>query len=162
LEAAWHALADPDAARAYAGLPRLLATPEQTTAWLQARLRPTAPLQAGRVAGWLAALDDPRFATREQAARQIVKQPLMLPILRQQLRQPQSLELRRRVELLIDAMDEPAVNDVQELRALRCVLVLERVNTPAARQLLQALAGGAPQARLTLEAQAALKRVATP
>jgi hypothetical protein len=38
------------------------------------------------------------------------------------------------------------------------VEVLERNGTPAARQLLATLAGGAPAARLTIEAKAALKR----
>ena len=46
------------------------------------------------------------------------------------------------------------------LRAVRAVWVLELTGTPAARQVLQKLAGGAPQARLTREARAALGRLA--
>jgi hypothetical protein len=40
------------------------------------------------------------------------------------------------------------------------VTVLEQIASPAARQLLHALAQGAPAARLTREARAALQRVA--
>ena len=45
-----------------------------------------------------------------------------------------------------------------QLRAFRAVEVLERIGTPEARQVLQALAAGAPGALLTTSAQAALKR----
>ena len=40
----------------------------------------------------------------------------------------------------------------------RAAEVLERIGTPEARQVLQALAEGAPGALLTTSAQAALKR----
>jgi hypothetical protein len=39
------------------------------------------------------------------------------------------------------------------------VATLEWIGTPAARALLRALADGAPRARLTVEARAALKRL---
>jgi hypothetical protein len=38
------------------------------------------------------------------------------------------------------------------------VQLLERIGTPEVRQLLQQLAGGEPQARLTRESKAALAR----
>jgi hypothetical protein len=41
----------------------------------------------------------------------------------------------------------------------RAVVALERVGTPDARALLRTLADGAPLARLTLEARAALERL---
>jgi hypothetical protein len=47
----------------------------------------------------------------------------------------------------------------ERLQALRAVEVLERVGTPEARRLLETLAGGAPGARLTWEARAALGRL---
>jgi hypothetical protein len=45
------------------------------------------------------------------------------------------------------------------LRPTRAVELLERLGTPEARQALAALAGGAPEAPLTLQAKAALRRL---
>jgi WD40 repeat protein len=45
------------------------------------------------------------------------------------------------------------------LQVVRAIEVLERAGTPGARQALQSLAEGEPSARLTQEAQAALKRL---
>jgi hypothetical protein len=46
------------------------------------------------------------------------------------------------------------------LRSLRILEVLEDIGTPAARKLLEAVAGGGADAEVTLEAQAAFKRLA--
>jgi hypothetical protein len=45
------------------------------------------------------------------------------------------------------------------LQNLRAVALLEYLGTPLASRLLRSLAGGAPQARLTREAQSALERL---
>jgi WD40 repeat protein len=53
---------------------------------------------------------------------------------------------------------EGPVTDPELLRHIRTVEVLERIATPAAREVLEALAKGAPAARLTREAKASLER----
>ena len=45
------------------------------------------------------------------------------------------------------------------LRCFRAVAVLEQIGTPEAKQLLLNLSEGAPEARLTREAKAALGRL---
>jgi hypothetical protein len=45
------------------------------------------------------------------------------------------------------------------LKAIRSVAVLEYSRAPEARSLLESLGGGAPEARLTREAKAALERM---
>jgi hypothetical protein len=50
----------------------------------------------------------------------------------------------------------------QQLQAVRAVVALEHMGTPEARHLLTTLADGAPEARLTQQAQSALERLARP
>jgi hypothetical protein len=80
------------------------------------------------------------------------------PALRRALADNPSAEVRKRLEELLS---RPALLPPGEaLRRVRAVEVLERLGTPEARRLLGALAGGEPEARLTREAQAALRRLA--
>jgi RNA polymerase sigma factor (sigma-70 family) len=65
----------------------------------------------------------------------------------------------RPVAALPAKAEEPAM-DCRQLQALRAVEALERAGTNEARQLLDKLARGAPQARLTREAKTALARLA--
>jgi hypothetical protein len=48
---------------------------------------------------------------------------------------------------------------VELTRSGRALAVLEKLNTPESRALLKELASGAPQAALTVNAQAALERL---
>jgi hypothetical protein len=50
-------------------------------------------------------------------------------------------------------------HSADHLAKLRSIAILERIGTPAAKKLLQTLAGRFPEARLTNEAQASLKRI---
>jgi hypothetical protein len=58
------------------------------------------------------------------------------------------------VKLLLDKLE-----GANRLRMLRAVEVLEHLDTPESRRLLQSLAGGASDARLTQEAKSALDRL---
>jgi hypothetical protein len=83
------------------------------------------------------------------------------PELRKALAGPASLEVRSRVRrLLRKAEVERADLPANRLRALRAVEVLEHVGSPDAKRVLARLAAGAPAARLTTEASAALQRLA--
>jgi hypothetical protein len=52
-----------------------------------------------------------------------------------------------------------AVPSGDQLRPLRAVEALERIGTRPAREVLEAPAGGAPNAPVTRDAQAALRRL---
>jgi hypothetical protein len=54
------------------------------------------------------------------------------------------------------------LTDLELMRMLRAIEVLEQVGSPEAREVLQNLADGAPEARLTREAKAAIARLAKP
>jgi hypothetical protein len=68
------------------------------------------------------------------------------------------LETRQRLEDLLKQMTGDVLQG-ERLRVYRAVEVLERIGTAEARQVLQALADGAPGAMVTKTARAALERL---
>ncbi len=78
--------------------------------------------------------------------------------LRKALAGQPSAELRQRIQQLLEQLE--TVPSTEQLRALRAVEALELAGTTEARQVLVALAKGAPEARLTQEAKASLERLA--
>jgi len=80
-------------------------------------------------------------------------------VLRQAVASRPSLEVRRRLEELLARL-EGATPSLESLRMLRSVEALEYIGTKAARQVLETLARGAPDARLSREAIAAVERLA--
>src|SRR5262249_43062306 len=71
LEALWTDLSSGDAARAYQAEGKLIATPKQTVAFLQDRLRLKAPADVKGIPGLLADLDADDFAVREKAVSKL-------------------------------------------------------------------------------------------
>jgi WD40 repeat protein len=157
-EALWADLAAADAARAYRAVGRLGASGAQAVDRLKRELTPVREAEPKRVGPLLADLDSARFAVRERASRQLLQlgEPAV-PALRRALSRPgTSLEFRRRIE---EVLDRVAALSVGRLRLLRAVEALERNGTGEARQLLEALSRGLPEARLTREARSALGRL---
>jgi WD40 repeat protein len=160
LEALWGQLANSSAVRAAEAMDQLEAAPERAVPILRQRLRPAVPANAQEVERLLAELEDKRFAVRKKATQELERlAELAEPLLRRRLWENPPLEVRERLEQLLGKLDGP-VTAPEQVRGLRVVEVLEHVATPEARQLLQELARGTPEARLTREARAALGRLA--
>ncbi|HEV3263770.1 MAG TPA: hypothetical protein VG013_43445 [Gemmataceae bacterium] len=160
LPALWGDLAGSDASKAYRAIGKLIAAPDQALPLLRGRLRPAAAADPERLPRLLAGLDDRRFAARERATAELQKlTELAEPALRKALAGQPSAEARRRIEQLLDKL-ERAVPSADRLRRLRAVEVLEQIGSRESRQVLQALAKGAAQSRLTQEAKASLGRLA--
>jgi hypothetical protein len=158
LRSAWEDLGG-DAGPAYRAVGALAAA-EQAVPFLAERMRPAVAPDAKRVAKLLADLDDVRFEVREQASRELeALRGLAEPALRQALARRPSAETRRRLTALLEKL-AVATPTPEEVRAIRVVEALEQAGTAAARRLLTDLAGGAPEARLTREAKAAVQRLA--
>jgi hypothetical protein len=158
--AAWKELASADAQAAYRALRLLVDAPTQSVALLRERLRPVPVPDAKQIDRWLAALDSSRFAAREQATRELERQEGRVEAaLRKYLANPPSAEARRRAEDVLARLRGP-ITDPELLRALRAVEALEYIGTRDAKQLLQEVARGAPESRLTEEAKASLERLA--
>lgn len=146
-----------DAPRSWRALWRLLDQPDRAAEVLKERLRPVPGPKDAR--GLIARLDDPKFAAREEAARELAGYGEAVEgDLREALRKPASAEQRERLAQLVDRLPKGPAPTGEILRGLRCVWLLEQLGTPAAKRLLRELAGGAPGARVTSEAKAALDR----
>jgi WD40 repeat protein len=159
LEELWKELAAADAARAHRAVWALAAAPARSVPYLGARLRPVPDVDGKRLARLVAELNHGRYAVRQQAVRDLEALGDVAEVaLRAALEDGPTLELRRRVEPLLEKLEGP-VTAPELLRALRAVEALERAGTAEARAVLARLAGGAPPARLTREAQDALKRL---
>jgi WD40 repeat protein len=161
-QALWDALTDQDAAKARRALWTMVAAGGDSVAFLGTSLHPAAsPISAKAIAGLVAALDSPQFKVRNKARGQLARlAELAEPALLEARNNQPSLEVRQRVdELLRVVADLRSRPTGDHLRNLRAVEILEQIGSPAARQLLQALASGAAAAMLTREAEASLSRL---
>jgi hypothetical protein len=106
----------------------------------------------------IAKLNDAKFQERERASKELEELgDSAAPALRKALAAGQPAEAQRRTTLLVRRLEIP-VTARELLRIIRAVEVLEKIGTNEARELLQSLGKGAPEARLTSEAQDSLKR----
>lgn len=159
LPKAWTKLLDLKAETAYAVQGRMLATPNETVAFLAEHLRPLAKVDAKRIKKLLADLDSDDFTTREAAARALREFDHKIePMLRETLAKTSSNEVRSRVRTLLSRL-ELSVTPSDELRTLRAIEVLEWLATPSARELLSKLAKGEPNALLTRTSASAVERL---
>ena len=160
LETLWKKLHLTNAARAYDAMLSFAASPEQALVKLKETLRPAPPMDAKAVAQWIADLEDKRFAVREKAMAGLVKVgDSAWPSLRKVLVNPPSLETRERILKIMGKVDDPILPLPDRLPLMRDLELLERLQTPAAREFTTTLATGEPDAWLTQEAKEMLKRM---
>jgi WD40 repeat protein len=156
----WDDLTSVDAARAGQAVWTLAAAPTQALPVLRQHLRPVASVVSG-IDRLIADLDSDTFAVRQKAMDELAKLgKVAAPALRQALTKPASLEMRGRLGQVLESLgggEESFPLSGEKLRLHRALEVLGQIDTLEARQLLESLARGAPGARQTLEAQAALK-----
>lgn len=152
-------LAGGDAERAYATVWALIRTPKESVAFLarEPSLYATTPIET--IERRIAELDANRFAVREQASRDLAAiLDEAESHLNDALNRNPSAEARRRIELLLHARSLGPTG--REVLRFRVVEVLERIGTAAAVDALRKLAAGRPEALPTLDAKAALGRLA--
>ncbi|HYT90483.1 MAG TPA: WD40 repeat domain-containing protein, partial [Gemmataceae bacterium] len=157
LQALWEQLAGSDAALGYQAIGLLARVPDKTIPFLKERLKPAPAADLKRVGQLILDLEAKSFAVRQKAFSELAGYAEQAEdALRKALPEQRSLEGQRRVQQLLDRLDKIALSP-EHLRTLRALTLLERIGTPAARQVLGVLAGGAPT-RLTREARASLQR----
>jgi hypothetical protein len=158
VESCWSALARNDGKTAFDAMSDLVAAPQQAVELFKTRLKPAQSPNQQRIAELIAQTNHDKYAMREQATRALEKlgEEAEGPLRHAAKTGP--LETRRRVDSVLLKLEQGGVAN-ETMRGLRAVEVLERLATPDAKGLLTALAAGTPEARLTTEAQASLKRL---
>jgi WD40 repeat protein len=162
LEGLWANLADSKAPTAYRSIWSLTAAPEQAASFLKSRVRPVSPIDPKLIKRLIADLDHARFTTRQKATEDLESLgDRVQPNLEQTLAARPSMEVHRRIEGLLESWTRRGIPS-EELRILRAIEVLEKIGTSNAREVLQVLTQGSPEARPTQEAKASLARLRTP
>ncbi len=129
----------------------------KTASFLKERLRPVRPVDLRPLGQRIKELDSDQFAVRARAMKDLEAMGMAAePALLGELKQKVTLEKQRRLQQLLEKLNQARKRHVQELRALA---VLEQIASPDAMLLLEALAAGDPQASLTIAAKASRKRL---
>jgi RNA polymerase sigma factor (sigma-70 family) len=159
-EACWAALAGAAADKAYAAIWKLAADPDASVAFLKDHLRPAAEPDRKQISRLAADLGNERFTVRQKASQGLAKLgTAAAPALRRALAAKLPLELRRRLEGVLEKLEGRPL-PAEELRQVRAVTVLEQIGTPEAVRLLERLAAGAGAAPLTRAARSSTGRLA--
>jgi hypothetical protein len=157
-DADWQALRGEDAGKAFAAIRWLATRPEAALKLAREHVKPAGPIDPQWVAARLRDLDNPKFAERDRATRELEESGgRVAAALEQFLTAEPSAEARDRAERILAKVRgrEATGGTAQSLRALE---ILEWVGTAEARGLVEKLAKGADGASLTEEAKRSLKR----
>jgi len=161
LTACWQSLASLDAARAYQAMRTLATASDQAVPVLAKDLLLRKKPDPQRVARLLADLDSEEFRVRAQANEELKKLgEAAVPALQKALKGKPTLEVRQRIQQILEVID-PRANGVSliPLRLSRVVEVLEWIDNAAARQLLQKVMESPTREEIGQQAQAALRRL---
>lgn len=159
LDAHWAALGRENGVPAFDAVGALAAAPEQTLPLLRQRLQPCGAPDVQQISTLISDTANVKFAVRQEASAKLEKYGEEAePQLIKAASYSPSAETRKRAERLLQKLENGGLKG-DALRSVRAVEVLERIGTSEAKGLLQVLASGAPDGRVTMEAQASLKRL---
>jgi hypothetical protein len=149
-----------DANRAYPAVWKLVNQGSRAVELIGREVKPRPPAVAwnAHITKLVNDLDSDSFGTRETATKLLIdKGSSILPLLHKRLASKLSPESAERIKAVIERLDRLTPDDI---RACRCVAVLEHIGSAEAVRLLRLLASGGP-GWLTEHAQWALTRIQT-
>lgn len=158
LESRWRELSGDDASKAFGAVDVLSRSARQSLPFLAMHIAAVPAVDPDKVKRLLGDLDSKAFAVRQAAEEELTRLGEVIEAdLRKALEGKPALEVRLRLENVQKRIvSRPSRQLVLSLRTLE---VLEQIGTAEARQVLQSLSQGARGARLTREAETALKRL---
>jgi WD40 repeat protein len=148
-----------DAARAHRAMAELLCSPAQAVPFLNSCLKPAQPIKAHLLQKWIDQLVDDQPSARQQAEALLREADrLAEAALRGAADKHPSRAVRQAAAKVLEQLDGPLVPPGL-LRELRALEVLEHIGSPETVAVLERLAGGAPESRLTQETRSTLVRL---
>jgi hypothetical protein len=137
----------------------MVGSPVEAIAFLKINLKAVPPADHKMLQKLLDDLNSDQFMIRQRASATLEKLgDLAGQALRDRLESKPTLEMRKRIEILLDKLDGP-VTMPEMLRSLRAVELLELIGTPESKRALEPIAKGAPGHRVTEAAQGAIARL---
>jgi hypothetical protein len=159
IERLWTELGSEDGIRAYRAMWKMVAASRLSVSFLAERVQSEKSVEEARLKRLIADLDNEEFRIRAQATQELEELGELAEAgLRKAHAGDLSPEARRRVENLLHKV-EAQILSPKQLLTLRALEVLEHIATPETKKVVQKLAAGAPDARLTREAKGALERL---
>ena len=150
----WEDLASIDAHVGHNAVWAMWNEPDKALALLKEKLKPAKSPPAKELAAWIEELGANEFAKREEAMKRLKAYGRTIESsLRQAASRTANAEQKKRLNELLSGYQSVASRTPEEIRAIRCVQVLEKLKDPEAKQLLRELAKGEPSAILTQEAK---------
>jgi hypothetical protein len=138
----------------------LSAAASQSLPALKAMLRQGSPPDLKAIPKLIADLKSDQFALRDKATRKLAAMgPSVRPELRPYLKMPLELEAKRRIEKLLADLGDAGFTASDRLLTERAIVILERIGSNEARQVLTGVLYGVPTETLIDQAQAALERL---
>jgi RNA polymerase sigma factor (sigma-70 family) len=153
LATVWDDLGAFDSAKAYAAVWRCWEDPEGAVRFLTKQFPAVELPSADEWRALIRGMDSDQFDEREAASHRLeaLGRTAEAP-LRQALKDNPTPEQKRRIEALLSALEPSDRPRGKDLRAVRAVAILEQVNTPAARKVLETWAKRSPGTWLAEEA----------
>jgi WD40 repeat protein len=153
----WEALSGNDPTDAYRAVWALADDPKGPDL-LRAKIAPADRVPPAVVRTCIAALGADRYVVREAATAELVELGRRVePELRAAYEREGSEEVRTRLATILKKL--PRTRDATEVVHARAIAAMELAGTDAARKVLSEWAAGAPGARLTTDAKAAIARL---
>ena len=162
LDKAWADLAAVDTAQALRSLLMLSRAPKDSVPFVVERMKMLLSGEAPpRIAQLIEDLDSAKFPVRDKASKELeLVVDEAAPHLQKVLNGKPSLELRRRVELLLSRRKAADALGARHAQIIRSLALIELAADAPARKFLTALASDGREDWLAKEAEAALKRLA--
>jgi WD40 repeat protein len=163
MAALWNDLASNDNPKGNRALWRMVCGGKHSAPYLSKKVFLSDPR---KIEQYIKDLNDNKFAVRQRASEALGSYGRWIEgVLREAIKSPPSDEVRRRLQVLLKALDSkedgrPSITLEQErLRARRVMEILEQTATPPARELLASIAREGAEPDLRDAAAAALRRL---